>query len=322
MWVTHLFVIKIVEFRIYFHKFVSNLITHIMKNSILFGLMLICTTVFSQVGINNDTSALPNGAAMLDVESNDKGVLIPRLTSAERDANLADNDIDTVPPAGVTNTDITEGLLIFNTDVNAFEYWDGELWRRVDFNTPNNSTPGIANDGAVVIYGSLVNGQTHKQSFILYSGGSSFGTPVYIEFANPADLVFAGFPTTSWPANEMNPGSAAIYNYSNNDDVYKFRENGVPGQVHIWRLIVNEDASNSSSGDVKAVLTNPNSGFSVSSISPKPGGGGSNVLTFYFYTIADEDSLEQGEGYRIFMQANNSSTFTVEALTRISLAKD
>ena len=293
-----------------------------MKNSILFGLMLICTTVFSQVGINNDPSALPNGAAMLDVESNDKGVLIPRLTSAERDANLADNDIATVPPAGITNTDITEGLLIFNTDVNAFEYWDGELWRRVDFNTPNNSTPGIANDGSVVIYGSLVDGQTYKQEFNLSASQGTFGTPVYIDFENPTDLVFAGFPTTSWPANEMNPGSAAIYNDSDNDGVYKFRENGVPGQVHIWRLIVNEEAGSSNSGDVKAVLTNPTSGFSVSSISPKPGGGGSNVLTFYFYTIADANSLAPGGGYRIYMQANSDSEVTVESLTRISMAKN
>ena len=295
-----------------------------MKNSILFGLMLICTTVFSQVGINNDPSALPNGAAMLDVESNDKGVLIPRLTSAERDANLADNDPLTVPPNGVVNPAIEPGLLIFNTDtdVNAFEYWDGELWRRVDFNTPNNSTPGIANDGSVVIYGSLVDGQTYKQEFNLSASQGTFGTPVYIDFENPTDLVFAGFPTTSWPANEMNPGSAAIYNDSDNDGVYKFRENGVPGQVHIWRLIVNEVGSSSNAGDIKAVLTNPSSGFSVSSISPKPGGGEFNVLTFYFYTIADANSLAPGEGYRIFMQANNSSTVTVESLTRISMAKD
>jgi hypothetical protein len=51
----------------------------------------------------------------LDITSSQKGILIPRLSDAQRDASLADNDPSTVPPAGVVNSNLTAGTLIFNT---------------------------------------------------------------------------------------------------------------------------------------------------------------------------------------------------------------
>jgi len=39
----------------------------------------------AQVGINSDGS-LPDSSAMFDIESTDKGVLLPRMTQAQRDA--------------------------------------------------------------------------------------------------------------------------------------------------------------------------------------------------------------------------------------------
>lgn len=97
--------------------------------------MHLCVNLFPQVGIDTDT---PNGASILDIVSTEKGVLIPRLTSTERDSNLADNDINTVPPNGVVISNITPGLLVLNTTANGFEYWDGVLWRRLNFNRPGS----------------------------------------------------------------------------------------------------------------------------------------------------------------------------------------
>ena len=67
-----------------------------MRNLFIFVIAL-CNFNFlqSQVGINTDA---PNGATVLDITSNEKGILIPRLTDTERDTKLADNDPDTVPP--------------------------------------------------------------------------------------------------------------------------------------------------------------------------------------------------------------------------------
>lgn len=66
------------------------------------------------VGINN-TGAAADPKAMLDISSNAKGVLIPRLTQGERDAITA-------PP---------QGLLIFNTSSNSFQYYGTSTWLNI-----------------------------------------------------------------------------------------------------------------------------------------------------------------------------------------------
>ncbi|MCO5280647.1 MAG: hypothetical protein M9931_06270 [Chitinophagales bacterium] len=63
----------------------------------------------NNIGIGTST---PNPTAVLDVNANDKGVLIPRLTTAQR------NSIAT--PA--------TGLLVFDTDLNCFFFHDGTTW--------------------------------------------------------------------------------------------------------------------------------------------------------------------------------------------------
>ncbi len=78
-------------------------------------LMMICSLFLinlnAQVSINNDGSAA-DASAMLDIKSTDKGLLIPRMTAAQRDAIAT--------PA--------TGLLVFVTDDNAFWYYDGTQW--------------------------------------------------------------------------------------------------------------------------------------------------------------------------------------------------
>jgi hypothetical protein len=71
---------------------------------------LICTilllsgkAVFAQVAVNNDGS-VPDNSAMLDVKSVTKGVLVPRMTVAQRNA--------------IANP--AKGLLIFSTDNNSY----------------------------------------------------------------------------------------------------------------------------------------------------------------------------------------------------------
>ncbi|MBN3036313.1 MAG: hypothetical protein JW861_12075 [Bacteroidales bacterium] len=65
----------------------------------------------SQVAVNSDDSD-PDPSAMLDVKSLNKGLLIPRMTTLER------NNI----PSPAT------GLLVYVTDDNNFYYWNGSSW--------------------------------------------------------------------------------------------------------------------------------------------------------------------------------------------------
>jgi hypothetical protein len=68
-----------------------------------------------QVGIN---IANPYPKAMLEIFSNDKGFLPPRLTTAERDALLPEDSL---------NLD-AEGMMIYNKTVHCMEFWNSMEW--------------------------------------------------------------------------------------------------------------------------------------------------------------------------------------------------
>ena len=81
------------------------------------------------VGINTDSS-VPDASAMLDIKSSNKGLLIPRMTTVQRNAVAA--------PA--------TGLLVFDTNTNSFWYYSSGKWNNLAAgwsltgNTGTNST--------------------------------------------------------------------------------------------------------------------------------------------------------------------------------------
>ncbi len=80
--------------------------------SLLFLLLLIFSSTTAQVAVNMD-GGNPNTNAILDIESSTMGLLIPRMTTAERtsfETTLG------VPEAG---------MLIFDTDIVSFFFFDG-----------------------------------------------------------------------------------------------------------------------------------------------------------------------------------------------------
>jgi hypothetical protein len=84
-----------------------------MKKIIMLFFLASWFTVNAQVSINTDGST-PDGSAMLEVKSTTKGMLIPRMTVAER------NNISL--PA--------TGLLVYQVDANAgFYYYTGAAWQ-------------------------------------------------------------------------------------------------------------------------------------------------------------------------------------------------
>ncbi len=85
----------------------------------LFAVGIIVSQLHAQVAINSTGSA-PNSNAMLDVSSDSKGVLIPRLTSAQR--------------TGMNLSTTETGLFVFDTDTNSFWYWDGNTWQAMGSN--------------------------------------------------------------------------------------------------------------------------------------------------------------------------------------------
>jgi hypothetical protein len=88
--------------------------------------LLIHISAFSQVAINSSGSN-PTPSSMLDVSSTSKGMLIPRMTSAERKA--------------IQNP--ATGLLVFDTDRGAMLMFDGYEWRTFAMALENYSAPVI-----------------------------------------------------------------------------------------------------------------------------------------------------------------------------------
>jgi hypothetical protein len=80
---------------------------------LLLSLFIIFCSVFSysqNVGIGTNT---PHASAALEIKDTSKGILIPRMTMAQR--NTIQNP--------------TEGLMVYQTDsTKGFWYWDGSGW--------------------------------------------------------------------------------------------------------------------------------------------------------------------------------------------------
>lgn len=83
---------------------------------ILLLMLLMATSSYAQsVGINLDGSS----SAMLDVKATNKGMILPRMDSTQRNA--------IVNPA--------EGLMIYNTHKKKTNVYNGSAWKNIDGTT-------------------------------------------------------------------------------------------------------------------------------------------------------------------------------------------
>ena len=84
---------------------------------------VVCNMCFAQVAINT-TGAQPDASSQLDVSSNGKGILMPRMTTAQR--------------TGISSPAL--GLLVFDTDKGTFMFYDGSKWRALAFADEDKTT--------------------------------------------------------------------------------------------------------------------------------------------------------------------------------------
>ncbi len=87
-----------------------------MRLHITILFILVSTLIYGQVGIGTTS---PDSSSILDITSVQAGLLIPRMTEAQRNA---------IPTPA-------EGLMIYQTDVatKGFYYYDGTAWSRISF---------------------------------------------------------------------------------------------------------------------------------------------------------------------------------------------
>ncbi|MCS6796906.1 MAG: hypothetical protein NZ516_13205, partial [Raineya sp.] len=113
---------------------------------LLFTLLCSGTTLTTALAQGVGIGGTPDGSAMLDVQSTTRGLLVPRMTQAERTA------IGT--PAN--------GLLVYQTDnTRGFWYYDGSVpaWRFL----PNNTSGWLTTGNAGTTMGTNFIGTTDAQ---------------------------------------------------------------------------------------------------------------------------------------------------------------
>ena len=134
-----------------------------MKNIKFYVLLIAVLTTASlsaQVSINNDGTN-PDGSAMLDVQSTDKGMLVPRMTTAQRNAITS--------PA--------TGLMVFNTDTGSFWFYNGNNWQEVGADNLGNHTATLN----LQLNGNYLSGDGDSEGIMVTSTGN-----VGVNISNPA----------------------------------------------------------------------------------------------------------------------------------------
>jgi len=142
---------------------------------IVFGLVCLMGAILAQnVGIGTST---PHSSARLDVSDNQRGILIPRLTTAERNA--------------ISNP--ARSLLIYNTDCNEYQYYiPGTGWVSI----PTNVTAGsIGTLTAFPATGIWRGGFTAHWSPV--AGATSYEVRVYQDCGSSTVVATAAFPAGS-----------------------------------------------------------------------------------------------------------------------------
>lgn len=184
-----------------------------MKKITLFNLLLfVATTAFAQTGEAGIGTTNPDASSILDIESTNKGVLLPRVT-------LTSNTMDLDSDAGTTQPN---GLLIYNAAGGAlpegYYYWDGSLWNLVagenvtppvistldcdaaDLNPPQYES-GVAYTGTLKIPYTGGNGGKYASAAGIVSNGlTATRNPGTLEYGNGfITYSVTGVPTVTSP---------------------------------------------------------------------------------------------------------------------------
>ena len=94
--------------------------------------MIVCDR--PSLAINSDNSS-PDQSAMLDVKATDRGILIPRISTNNR--NL-------IPSPG-------KGLLLYNSTTNQFNFYNGSIWSQIESSFITSTTGSLSSPGGVSI---------------------------------------------------------------------------------------------------------------------------------------------------------------------------
>ena len=204
-------------------------------------MLVLCATFFcaqSQVGIGTTT---PDDSSILDIDSDSKGLLIPRLTTTQR------NNI--ILPA--------TGLLIFNSTTSKFEFNSGSagtpIWSAINSHATVSNDPGnLLSSGTDS--GAYIGTTTYVGKFIISSTGTQTITGLPFE---PSSIKFLAYANVE--IYDLNSDNGA----SNNDNTFQSTFGSMQGYASnyggtIDQQVVFNGGSGSSINDISRYASSSN----------------------------------------------------------------
>ncbi len=250
------------------------------------------TILPAQVAINDDGTP-PENSAMLDVKSDDKGLLIPRLTTTARNT--------------LTSTAV-EGLMVWDEDLNKFFFFNGITWDEGSVGgglwTKNGAYTYLSNSGDYVGIGTSFPGNKLDvynavgPSFIGARSADAYAGFI-IDKGDAADNGYIMYRTDAvgkWYVGMIGDDNFAISADFGSPDGKFFIDNS-SGNVGIGTAspAVNLEVANAT-GEVELRITRPSSSFA-------------SLLTFN--TLADEEwsfLMPSGSGDLLISRGSGNGT--------------
>ncbi|MEO6229522.1 MAG: tail fiber domain-containing protein [Ferruginibacter sp.] len=171
-----------------------------MKRFLLIAKFLLAgatATLAQSVGINS-TGSQPNASSILDVSSTTKGLLIPRMTAAQRTAIAS--------PA--------KGLLVFQDDaVSSFFYYDGSVWAPI-----SGAAAAVAYTAGtgIDITGTVLSA---KNTTALWNAGQLQGKDISTTAPLQGQVLLFNVPTNKWVPTTPAAGGGTTYTAGTGIDI-------------------------------------------------------------------------------------------------------
>jgi hypothetical protein len=249
-----------------------------------FVLILLYHNLKAQVGINTTT---PDASSMLDISSTDKGLLIPRITAAQRTAILT--------PAN--------GLQVYDTTTNQLYYYNGTAWTVIASGTNYWTLSGTNlynNSGTNLGIGTTTPAdKLHVLGNARIDGGK-------IDFRNTGQSIFIG-EGAGTNDDLTNNGNVAIGYFSSNSNI-----SGASNTAVGYNSLKNSTASNNSAFGYESLLSNTtgtsNTAFGYNSLRGNTTG---NQNTAFGYSVLSNAVSSQNTAFGVFNLQNttgNSNT--------------
>ncbi len=203
-------------------KYPTKAVSKPMKHLIFLSLLFICfsSDTYAQVGINPNGNS-PDPSAMLDVNSTESGILIPRMSSSQK--NNISNPAD--------------GLFIFDNDTKSFWFYDSSTTSWKEINT-DEQTISLTDDDLSISNGNMVDlsnylDNTDAQTISLSNNNlsisngntvnlSSFNTDLYSTngtLSEDRNILFADTETELKLVSEDNRGLLSLVRTDNDTDL-------------------------------------------------------------------------------------------------------